>query len=123
MTGDLLPLGSEATVIPFTGSSVDPASTDVGDVSWAVPTVALSAATWVPGTAAHSWQAVAAGGTSIGAKGMMVAAKTMSLTTMDLFTDPSHIVKAKAEFEKRRGPAFEYRTRLDRGKPALDYRK
>jgi aminobenzoyl-glutamate utilization protein B len=123
MSGDLLPLGSEATVIPWTTVSVDPASTDVGDVSWAVPTVQLSAATWVPGTAAHSWQAVAAGGTSIGAKGMMVAAKTMTLTAMDLFTDPSHIVKAKEEFDRRRGPGFTYKTRLDREKPALDYRK
>lgn len=123
MGGDILPLGSEATVLPFAAASVDPASTDVGDVSWAVPTVALSAATWVPGTAAHTWQAVAAGGTSIGAKGMMVAAKTMSLTAMDLFTDPSHIAKAKAEFDKRRGPDFVYRTRLDREKPALDYRR
>ena len=110
-------------MIPFVGSGVDPASTDVGGVSWAVPTVALSAATWVPGTAAHSWQAVAAGGMSIGSKGMMVAAKTMSLTAMDLFTDASHIVQANAEFEKRRGPGFVYRTRLDRDKPALDYRK
>ncbi|MGQ0646880.1 MAG: amidohydrolase [Gemmatimonadaceae bacterium] len=123
MTGELLPLGSEATVIPWTTVSVDPASTDVGDVSWTVPTVQLSAATWVPGTAAHSWQAVAAGGTSIGAKGMMVAAKTMTLTTMDLFTDPSHIAKAKAEFDQRRGTGFVYRTRLDREKPALDYRR
>jgi aminobenzoyl-glutamate utilization protein B len=123
MTGDLLPLGSEATIIPLPPPGVDAASTDVGDVSWAVPTVALSAATWVPGTAAHSWQAVAAGGTSIGAKGMMVAAKTMALTTMDLFTEPSHIAKAKAEFDQRRGPGFAYKTRLDREKPALDYRK
>ena len=66
---------------------------------------------------------MAAGGTSIGAKGMMVAAKTMSLTTIDLFTDPAHVVKARAEFDKRRGPDFVYRTRLDREKPALDYRK
>ena len=123
MTGELLPLGSEATVIPWTAVSVDPASTDVGDVSWSVPTVQLSAATWVPGTPAHSWQAVAAGGTSIGAKGMMVAAKTMTLTAMDLFTDPSHIVKARAEFDQRRGAGFVYKTRLDRDKPALDYRK
>ena len=50
-------------------------STDVGDVSFAVPTVGMSAATWVPGTPAHSWQAVAAGGTTIAKKGMMVAAK------------------------------------------------
>lgn len=123
MSGDLLPLGSEATVLPWTTMTVDPASTDVGDVSWAVPTVQLSAATWVPGTAAHSWQAVAAGGTSIGAKGMMVAAKTMSLTIMDLMTEPQHVVKAREEFDRRRGADFVYTTRLDRAKPALDYRK
>jgi len=45
-------------------------STDVGDVSWVVPTAGMRAATWVPGTSGHSWQAVAAGGTSIGTKGM-----------------------------------------------------
>jgi len=44
-------------------------STDVGDVSWVVPTVGLRTSTWVPGTAPHSWQAIAAGGTSIGTKG------------------------------------------------------
>ncbi len=117
------PIDDAAKVLPFTGGSVDPASTDMGDVSWAVPTVQLSAATWVPGTAAHSWQAVAAGGTPIGAKGMMVAAKTMSLTAMDLFTDASLRAKARAEFDQRRGPDFVYRTRLDRAAPALDYRR
>ena len=75
------------------GAGIGSASTDLGDVSWRVPTVQLTAATWVPGTPAHSWQAVAAGGTSIGVKGMMVAAKTMALTAIDLFTDPTHIVK------------------------------
>ena len=45
-------------------------STDVGDVSWLVPTAGVSAATWVPGTSAHTWQAVAAGGTDIGFNGM-----------------------------------------------------
>ena len=99
------------------------ASSDVGDVSWRVPTVQVVSATWVPGTPAHSWQAVAAGGTSIGVKGMIVAAKSMTLTAMDLFTDPSHIVKAKAEFDQRRGPNFKYTTRLADRKPALDYRK
>jgi aminobenzoyl-glutamate utilization protein B len=123
MSGDLLPLGSEETVIPWTTVSVDPASTDVGDVSWTVPTVQMSAATWVPGTAAHSWQAVASGGTSIGTKGMLVAAKTMSLTTMELFTTPDHLTKAREEFNRKRGPGFVYKTRLDREKPALDYRK
>ena len=117
------PIDDAARVMPFVGGQVDAASTDMGDVSWAVPTVSMSAATWVPGTAAHSWQAVAASGTPIGAKGMMVAAKTMSLTAMDLFTDPALITKARAEFDQRRGPDFVYKTRLDREKPALDYRK
>jgi len=112
-----------ARVHPFVSGGVTSASTDMGDVSWAVPTVQLSAATWVPGTPAHSWQAVAAGGTAIGAKGMMVAAKTMSLTAMDLFTDAELRARARAEFDRRRGSSFVYRTRLDRAGPALDYRK
>lgn len=123
LQGPVPPIDDAGKVFPFTGGSVDPASTDMGDVSWTVPTVQLSAATWVPGTPAHSWQAVAAGGTPIGAKGMLVAAKTMSLTAIDLFKDPSIIVKAKAEFDQRRGANFVYSTRLDREKPALDYRK
>jgi aminobenzoyl-glutamate utilization protein B len=117
----MLPLGSEAKVLP-PRAEVTFASTDMGDVSWRVPTVQLSAATWVPGTPAHSWQAVAAGGMSIGTKGMMVAAKTMTLTAIDLFSDPVHIQKARAEFDRRRG-AFVYKSRLDRAKPAFDYRK
>jgi aminobenzoyl-glutamate utilization protein B len=121
LTGQLLPLGSESQVQP-PRAEVTYASTDMGDVSWAVPTVQLSAATWVPGTPAHSWQAVAAGGTSIGVKGMMVAAKTMALTAIDLFSDPTHVQKARAEFDQRRG-GFTYKSRLDRAKPALDYRK
>jgi aminobenzoyl-glutamate utilization protein B len=104
-------------------SGIGSASTDLGDVSWRVPTVQLTAATFVPGTPAHSWQAVAASGTSIGIKGMLVAAKSMALTTMDLFSDPSHIQQARAEFDKRRGAGFKYSTRLADRKPALDYRK
>lgn len=98
-------------------------STDVGDVSWRVPTVQMSAATWVPGTPAHSWQAVAAGGMSIGNKGMIVAAKAMALTAAELFTSPATITAARAEFDKQRGPNFIYATRLGNQKPALDYRK
>ncbi len=98
------------------------ASTDVGDVSWNVPTVGFTAATWVPGTPAHSWQAVAAGGSSIGLKGMVVAAKTIAMTAVDLFTKPELIVKAKAEFESRRGPDFKYVPLIGDRKPPLDYR-
>jgi aminobenzoyl-glutamate utilization protein B len=97
-------------------------STDVGDVSWVVPTVGLRAATWVPGTSAHSWQAIAAGGTSIGSKGMQVAAKTLALTAVDLFQSPQVIAAARQELLERRGKDFEYEALLgDRG-PPLDYR-
>jgi len=82
----------------------------------------LSAATWVPGTAAHSWQAVACGGTTIGLKGMAVAAKTIALTAIDLFTQPELITKAKAEFEQRRGSNFKYVPLLGDRKPPLNYR-
>ncbi|WP_337044832.1 amidohydrolase [Emticicia sp. 17c] len=98
-------------------------STDVGDVSWAVPTVGLSVATWVPGTPAHSWQAVAAGGMSIGRKGMIVAAKTLALTATELFENQDTLKKAKEEFLKARGLDFKYISLLGDRKPALDYRK
>jgi len=97
-------------------------STDVGDISWIVPTTGLRTATWVPGTSSHSWQAIAAGGTSIGIKGMQVAAKTLALTAVDLFKDPALIQQAKSEFEKRRGPSYEYRPLLGDRDPPLDYR-
>jgi aminobenzoyl-glutamate utilization protein B len=98
-------------------------STDVGDVSWVVPTAGLSTATWVPGTAAHSWQAVAAGGTSIGSKGMMVAAKTLAASMIDAFTDPKITEEAWREFRMRMGEKFVYEPLLGDRKPALDYRK
>lgn len=100
-----------------------PASTDVGDISWVVPTAGLSTATWVPGTSAHSWQAVAAGGMSIGTKGMMVAAKTLALTAMDLFSSPQVMVTAEAELEKKRGANFVYEPMVGDREPPLDYRK
>ncbi len=111
-----------ATVKPIKeGNNSGGGSTDVGDVSYVVPTVGMGAATWVPGTPAHSWQAVACGGTDIGAKGMMVAAKTMALTAIDLYTTPVLIEKAKAEFIKDKGD-YKYEALLGDRKPALNYR-
>jgi aminobenzoyl-glutamate utilization protein B len=98
-------------------------STDVGDVSWTVPTVGLRTATWVPGTPAHSWQATAAGGMSIGFKGMNVASQTLALAGKELFQRPDLIAAAKAEFAGRRGADFKYRALLGDRPPALDYRK
>ncbi|MFK2819921.1 amidohydrolase [Flavobacteriaceae sp. LMIT009] len=109
-------------VVPFTENARAYGSTDVGDVSFAVPTVGMGAATWVPGTPAHSWQAVAAGGTSIGTKGMMVAAKTLTATAIELFSNTKIIDEAKAEFLEKRGADFKYIPLLGDRKPALNYR-
>lgn len=98
-------------------------STDVADVSWVTPTAGMGAATWVPGTPAHSWQAVAAGGTSIATKGGVVAAKTLALTGARLFRDPTLIDKAKTELDTRRGPGFTYQAMVGDRAPPLDYRK
>lgn len=97
-------------------------STDVGDVSWVVPTAGVRTATWVPGTAAHSWQAVAAGGTSIGLKGTELAAKTISATAIEIFNNPYLINDAKKELQERVGEDFQYKALLGDRKPPLNYR-
>ncbi|WP_421830740.1 amidohydrolase [Larkinella sp.] len=119
----LPPLSRASDIQPYALNGVGSASTDVGDVSWVLPTVGLSAATWVPGVPAHSWQAVACDGMSIGFKGMLVAAKTISLTAIDLFQQPAVIEQAKVELNKARGEGFVYKSLAGDRKPPLDYRK
>jgi len=111
-----------ATIAPYQTTAKAGGSTDVGDVSFAVPTVGFGTATWVPGTAAHSWQAVAAGGTTIGNKGMMVAAKTLTLSAIELFNNPKLIAAAKKEHRERLGADFKYVPLIGDRAPALNYR-
>jgi aminobenzoyl-glutamate utilization protein B len=113
--------GSESVIQPIR-SGTSNGSTDVGDVSWAVPVADLSVATWVPGTPAHSWQSTACSGHSIGRKGMTVAAKTMALTAIDLLLNPDHVTSAKQNFQERKGDHV-YRSRIPADqKPPLNYR-
>lgn len=116
------PLESAAAIRPYS-RSLGYGSTDVGDVSWATPTVGVRTATWVPGTSAHSWQAVAASGHSIGHKGAQVAAKAMALMAVELFTNPTLREEARAEFDAARGPDYVYKSLLGDRDPPLDYRK
>ena len=76
-------------------------STDVADVSWQAPTVEFSTATWILGTPAHSWQAVAQNGVGIGHKSLIFAAKVMASTVIDLLTNPDILNKAKEEHKQR----------------------
>jgi len=97
-------------------------STDVGDVSWVVPTTGFSVACWVPGTPGHSWQAVACGGTTIAKKGMNLASRTLAATAYDLFADPKLVAAAKDE-HARRLDGKKYASMLEKDqKPPLDYR-
>ncbi len=116
-----LAIGSQEKIqVPTDGPGS--ASTDAGDVSWVLPTAQLTTATYVPGTPGHSWQSAACAGSSIGRKGMMVAAKTLALSALDLLEQPSAIVEARKNFDKRRA-GFEYRSRIPPGqKPPFNYR-
>lgn len=78
-------------------------STDVGDVSWIVPTEQFVATTQANGCPGHSWQITACTGMSIGEKGGMVAAKTLACTALELLADAELREKAKVEFRERRG--------------------
>ncbi len=75
-------------------------STDVGDVSWNIPSAWFSAQTFALGTAAHSWQAVAQGKSSIAHRGMAAAAEVMARTGVDLLTNPGLVDKAKEDLQR-----------------------
>jgi len=98
------------------------ASTDVGDVSWTVPTIGFITATFVPGVAPHTWQASALAGMSIGQDGMVVASKALALTAVDLFSNPALVQAARADFD-RKLTGKTYRTFIPAGqKPPINYR-
>ena len=105
-----------------TSGDVGKGSTDVGDVSWVVPTAGFTTACYVPGTGAHSWQAVAASGTTIGRNGMQLAARTMAASAWDLFNQPESLAAAKAEFTKRLDGRKYDPLLLPGQKPPLKYR-
>lgn len=106
------------------GTSLDSnGSTDVSDVSWVAPTGGFTTACWVPGTPGHSWQATACGGTTVGKKGMQLAARVLAATAWDLFTDPELRAAARAE-HRRRMEGREYRPLMPADMPPpLNYRE
>ncbi len=114
-------IGSQENIRPYKKSH-SYGSTDVGDVSWNVPTAGVRIASWVPGTPAHSWQAVSSGGTSIGLKGAELAAKTLSATIIELFENPQLIKEANNELNSRIGDDFVYEALLGDRLPPLNYR-
>ncbi|WP_331375148.1 M20 family metallopeptidase [Sinorhizobium chiapasense] len=86
---------------PESGNGTLVGSTDVGTVSWVVPTVQMRGATYAIGTPGHSWQLVAQGKLPAAHKGMEHAAKIMASTALDLITNPDLIASAKADHAAR----------------------
>ncbi len=95
-------------------------STDLGNVSWNVPSQQFLVATYPYGAPIHSWQVTACSGMSIGQKGMMVAAKTLAATAIDLLKNPSVVEAAKKDFdEHRNGHPFHLLTPPNRKPPIV----
>lgn len=98
-TDEILP--TKISFGPYKPGVSIPGSTDVGDVSWIVPTGSVNTTCAPVGVALHSWQATASFGTTIGYKGMHLAASTMALTAYDLLQNKDNVLgKAKEEFQQ-----------------------
>jgi aminobenzoyl-glutamate utilization protein B len=114
-------IGDQKNILPYE-TTHGYGSTDVGDISWLVPTGGARIASWVSGTPAHSWQAVASGGTTIGLKGMKLAVQVLSETAKEIYLNPSISIKAKEELSINVGNEFIYVPLLGDRDPPLDYR-
>lgn len=96
------PKGLDGSILPFDeNQEVEGGSTDVGDVSWNVPTIHVSVTTAPKNAPWHAWPVVATGGMSIGHKGMTHAAKALAMTAVDLFEDVSLLGAMRKEFEEK----------------------
>jgi aminobenzoyl-glutamate utilization protein B len=117
---DVEPIGLKGSPEPLDldPREIDGGSTDVGDVSWKVPTLHLSVTTAAAGAPWHAWPVVATGGMSIGHKGMVYAAKTLAATMVDLFADPAKLAEVRSEFEDKTS-GVEYVSYLPDGPPPL----
>jgi len=114
------PKGLDGAVQPWTAPKADPegGSTDVGDVSWIVPTLSMNATTAPVDAPWHAWPVVACGGMSIGHKGLVYAAKVLAATMVDLFEDAKTLQAIQAEFrEKTKGVV--YKPFIPDGPPSL----
>lgn len=96
-------VGMDSEIQPLEGQKEEGGSTDVGDVSWIVPTLHVTVATSPKDAPWHAWPVVATGGMSIGHKGLVRAAKTLAATMVDLYEQPAALKEVRADFEKKKG--------------------
>lgn len=95
-------------------------STDLGNVTWSIPSQSLAVASYPYAVPIHSWQVTACAGMSIGQKAMMVAAKTLAATAIDLFRDPALLAAAQSDMQDRKkGYVFRLLTSPNRKPPSF----
>ena len=94
------------------------ASTDVGNVSWRVPTGGLNVACYTNGAPGHSWQIVACTGMSIGEKGMIVAARTIAGAMLELMADGHLRARAAEDFKQQHKLSPQPKSALPKGQQA-----
>jgi aminobenzoyl-glutamate utilization protein B len=92
-------------------------STDVGDISWFVPTGGISTSCLAAKSPGHSWQNVAAIGSTIGEKGIIYASKVLAVSAIELFEDPEKVAAARADWVQRMEKR-KYTTLIPKGQPA-----
>ena len=110
------------TVVPASEDGLSPwVSSDVGNVTWIVPTGSFRIAAFVPCSNGHSWQQTASAGSTIGTKGLLNAARVLYLTAWDLLQDPSLLEPIQKEFRERRGADFVFEPLMGDREPPFDY--
>jgi aminobenzoyl-glutamate utilization protein B len=88
-------------IVPLDAAGAGSGSTDVGDVSWVVPTVQLWGATCAIGTPFHAWQFTGQGKSGMAHKGLVHAAKVMAGTAVDALEDETLIRRAQEDLRRR----------------------
>jgi aminobenzoyl-glutamate utilization protein B len=118
------PAGLDGKIYPIMETDENPqgGSSDVGDVSWIVPEIRLRVTTGAVGAPWHAWAEVACAGMSIGHKGMVYAAKAMSMTMVDIFENETLRKEVRAEFEQRRN-GHVFKPYIPDGPPPLPVEK
>ena len=111
-------VGMNTKIHPLEGQKVEGGSTDVGDVSWIVPTLHFTVATAPQDAPWHAWPVVATGGMSIGHKGLLLASKTLAATMVDLYEKPAAISAIREEFKEKKGDVV-FQAYLPEGPPPV----
>lgn len=87
------------TAILPADQTINLGSTDVGDVSWQVPTGLIGVTTEAAGCALHTWQIVAQGKSPLAHKGMHYAARILFAAAKKLYESPERCALIQDDYQ------------------------